>query len=138
MEPMGRRSRYLQELRERAVRIVQEHRDEYPSEWAAITWIAGKLGVGIEALRLWLRRAQIDDCQRPGLTSQELERLEQLERENHELRRANEILTAASAFFAYMSTMGPAWWVGSLLRCPGSPVAFLGRAARQVPRTVRR
>jgi transposase len=97
---MGRRSRYPQELRERAVRMVQEHRGEYPSEWAAITSIAGKLGVGTEALRLWLRRAQIDEGERPGLTSQERERLKQLERENRELRRANEILKAASAFFA--------------------------------------
>jgi transposase len=97
---MGRRSRYPQELRERAVRMVQEHRDEYASEWAAITSIAAKLGVGTEALRLWLRRAQIDEGQRPGLTSEERERLKQLERENRELRRANEILKAASAFFA--------------------------------------
>jgi transposase len=102
---MGRRSRYPQELRERAVRMVQEHRGEYASEWAAITSIAGKLGVGTEALRLWLRRAQVGDGQRPGLTGQERERLKQLERENRELRRANEILKAASAFFAYMSTM---------------------------------
>jgi len=97
---MGRRSRYPQELRERAVRMVQEHRDEYPSEWAAITSIASKLGVGTEALRLWLRRAQVDDGQRAGLTSEERGRLKQLERENRELRRANEILKAASAFFA--------------------------------------
>ena len=97
---MGRRSRYPQELRERAVRMVHEHRNEYPSEWAAITSIASKLGVGTEALRLWLRRAQIDDGQRPGLSSQERDRLKQLERENRELRRANEILKAASAFFA--------------------------------------
>jgi transposase len=107
MEPMGRRSRYPQELRERAVRIVHEHRDEYPSEWAAITSIAGKLGVGTEALRVWLRRARVDEGQRPGLTSEERERLKQLERENRELRRANEILKAASAFFAYMFTMIP-------------------------------
>ena len=97
---MSRRSRYPQELRERAVRMVQEHRGEYPSEWAAITSIAGKLGVGTEALRLWLRREQVDQRQRPGLTSDERHRLRQLERENRELRRANEILKAASAFFA--------------------------------------
>ena len=97
---MSRRSRYPQELRERAVRMVQEHRGEYPSEWAAITSIAGKLGVGTEALRLWLRREQVDQRQRPGLTSDERQRLRQLERENRELRRANEILKAASAFFA--------------------------------------
>src|SRR5215210_1966571 len=97
---MSKRGRYPQEVRERAVRMVQEHRDEYPSEWAAITSIAGKLGVGTEALRLWLRRTQVDQGQRPGLSSQERERLKQLERENRELRRANEILKAASAFFA--------------------------------------
>jgi transposase len=97
---MSGRSRYPQELRERAVRMVQEHRGEYPSEWAAITSIAGKLGVGTEALRLWLRREQVDQRQRPGLTSDERHRLQQLERENRELRRANEILKAASAFFA--------------------------------------
>ncbi len=97
---MSRRGRYPQEVRERAVRMVQEHRGEYPSEWAAITSIAGKLGVGTEALRLWLRREQVDQRQRPGLTSDERQRLRQLERENRELRRANEILKAASAFFA--------------------------------------
>ncbi len=97
---MSRRGRYPQELRERAVRMVQEHRGEYPSEWAAITSIATKLGVGTEALRLWLRREQVDQRQRPGLTSDERHRLRQLERENRELRRANEILKAASAFFA--------------------------------------
>ena len=97
---MTKQGRYPQELRERAVRLVQEHREEYPSEWAAITSIAGKLGIGTEALRLWLRRAQVDQHQRPGLTSDERQRLRELERENRELRRANEILKAASAFFA--------------------------------------
>ncbi len=97
---MSRRGRYPQEVRERAVRMVREHRGEYPSEWAAITSIADKLGVGTEALRLWLRREQVDQRQRPGLTSDERQRLRQLERENRELRRANEILKAASAFFA--------------------------------------
>jgi transposase len=87
-------------VRERAVRLVQEHRGEYPSEWAAITSIAGKLGVGTEALRLWLRRAEIDRQERAGLTTAERERIRELERENRELRRANEILKAASAFFA--------------------------------------
>jgi transposase len=97
---MSRRGRYPQEARERAVRMVQEHRGRYPSEWAAITSIAGKLGVGTEALRLWLRRAEVDQRQRPGLTTDERQRLRELERENRELRRANEILKAASAFFA--------------------------------------
>jgi transposase len=93
-------NRYPQELRERAVRLVREHRSEYPSEWAAIVSIAGKLGVGTEALRLWLRRDEVDHGQRAGLTSAERERLRHLERENKELRRANDILKAASAFFA--------------------------------------
>ena len=97
---MNRRGRYRQEVRERAVRMVQEHRNEYPSEWAAVTSIAGKLGVGTEALRLWLRRADVDQRQRPGVTTAERERIRELERENRELRRANEILKAASAFFA--------------------------------------
>ncbi len=97
---MSKRGRYPQEVRDRAVRLVQEHRGEYPSEWAAVTSIAGKLGVGTEALRLWLRRAEVDQHQRPGVTSAERERIRELERENRELRRANEILKAASAFFA--------------------------------------
>jgi transposase len=97
---MSKRGRYPQELRERAVRLVREHRAEYPSEWAAIQSVAGKLGVGTEALRLWLRRDQVDQGQRPGITTAERERIRELERENRELRRANEILKAASAFFA--------------------------------------
>ncbi len=80
--------------------MVQEHRGEYPSEWAAITSIAGKLAVGPAALRLWLRRAQVDQHHRPGVATAEQERIRELERENRELRRANEILKAASAFFA--------------------------------------
>jgi transposase len=97
---MSNRGRYPQELRERAVRLVQEHRSEYSSEWAAIQSVAGKLGVGTEALRLWLRRDEVDQHQRPGVTTPERERIRELERENRELRRANEILKAASAFFA--------------------------------------
>ncbi len=96
---MSRRGRYPQEVRERAVRMVQEHRGEYPSEWAAVTSIAGKLGVGTEALRLWLRRAEVDQDQRPGVATAERERIRELERENRELRRANEILKSAAAFF---------------------------------------
>src|SRR5438876_3765181 len=104
---MNKHPRYPQELRERAVRLIQEHRAEYPSEWAAITSIAGKLGIGTEALRLWLRRAQIDQQQRPGVTTAERERLRELERENRELRRADEILKAASVFFA--RELDPRW-----------------------------
>jgi transposase len=92
---------YPAELRERAVRMVQEHRGEYPSEWAALVSIAQKLGIGApETLRKWVRRTEVDTGRRPGTTSGERERLQQLERENRELRRANEILRAAAAFFA--------------------------------------
>ena len=97
---MSRRGREAQEVRERAVRLVQEQRGEYPSAWAAITSIAGKRGVGTEARRLWLRRAEIDQHQRAGLTTAERERIRELERANRELRRANEIVKAASACFA--------------------------------------
>ena len=98
---MSRTSRYPAELRERAVRMVEEHRREYASEWAAIESVAAKLGVASpETLRTWIRRAEVDGGQRPGLTSAERERLRQLERENRELRRANEILKAATVFFA--------------------------------------
>ena len=91
--------RYPQEMRERAVRMVFEHQDEYDSQWAAITSVATKLGMTPETLRKWVRRAEIDEGQRPGLTTTERERLKELEKENKELRRANEILKAAAAFF---------------------------------------
>jgi transposase len=97
---MATPKRYPPELRERAVRMVAEHRRDYPSEWATIRSIAEKFGMKTETLRLWVRRAQIDTGQRPGTTSEQHERIQQLERENRELRRANEILKAASAFFA--------------------------------------
>jgi transposase len=99
---MTRPGRYPQELRERAVRLVLEHQDEYPSQWAAVSSIAHKFGVSAETLRKWVRRAETDDGLRPGLTSDEHQRLKTLEREVRELRRANEILKAASAFFASM------------------------------------
>jgi transposase len=97
---MGRPGRYPQEIRERAMRMVAEHRTEYSSEWATVSSIAGKLGMTPETLRIWIRRAEVDGGRRPGLTAEERERMKALERENRELRRANEILKAASAFFA--------------------------------------
>src|SRR3990172_2411006 len=96
---MNRQGRYPQELRERAVRMVFEHQDEHPSQWAAIPSIAGEVGMTAETLGKWVRRAEIDDGLRPGLTTEERARLKELERENAELRRANEILKSAAAFF---------------------------------------
>jgi transposase len=90
---------YPAEVRERAVRMVFEHQDEYPSQWKAIESISAKLSVNHETLRQWVRRAETDAGVRPGLTTDERARLRDLERENKELRRANEILKAASAFF---------------------------------------
>ena len=97
---MGTEKRYPAELRERGVRLVFEHQAEYSSQWAAITSIAEKLGCTREALRRWVRQAERDAGKRPGLTTSERDRLKQLERENFELKRANEILRKASAFFA--------------------------------------
>ena len=97
---MTRPGRYPVEIRERAVRLVLEHLGEYPSQWAAISSIATKCGMTPETLRKWVRRAEVDGGARPGLTSDERRRLAELERENRELRRPNEILKAASAFFA--------------------------------------
>jgi transposase len=92
--------KYSPEVRERAVRMVFEHQDEYESQWAAMASIAEKIGCTTESLRKWVRQAERDQGRKPGLTSEERERLKALERENKELRRANEILRKASAFFA--------------------------------------
>jgi transposase len=100
MSGVGRGGRYPDELRERAVRMVFEHQHEYPSQWKAVVGIAEKLGVHRETLRVWVRRAEVDEGLRPGLTTDERVRMADLERENRELRRANEILKRASAFFA--------------------------------------
>lgn len=90
---------YPVEMRERAVRMVFDHQDEYPSQWKAIESIAKKLNVNHETLRQWVRRAETDAGRRPGLTSDERVKLKELEKENRELRRANEILKSAAAFF---------------------------------------
>jgi transposase len=96
---MNSSTRYPREVRERAVHLVLEHEREYPSQWATIVSIASKLGMTAETLRKWVRQAETDEGLRPGLTSSERERLKALERENRELRRANEILKAAATFF---------------------------------------
>ena len=97
---MGRASRYSPEVRERAVRLVLEHEREHDSQWAAIRSIAARIGCSSETLRHWVRAVERDTGRRPGLTTEERQRLKALERENRELKRANEILRKASAFFA--------------------------------------
>jgi transposase len=92
---------YPRELRERAVRLVAEQRDQYETEYAAIRSIAAKLGIATpESLRKWVRQAEVDGGQRPGVSSEESAEIRRLRAEVKELRRANEILKAASAFFA--------------------------------------
>jgi transposase len=101
MKLMARPSSYPPELRERAVRMVAETKADYPSEFAAIESVAAKLGIRApETLRKWIRRAEIDAGTKPGVTTAESEQLKALKKENAELRRANEILKSASAFFA--------------------------------------
>ena len=97
---MGRQSKFPAEMRERAVRLVFEQQPAHESQWAAIVSIAEKMGCSAEALRKWVRQAEKDTGQRPGLTTSERERMKELERENRELKRANEILRKASAYFA--------------------------------------
>jgi transposase-like protein len=97
---MNTSTRYSPEIRERAVRLVFEHQGEHDSQWAAIGSIAGKIGCTAETLRRWVRQAERDQGRRAGVTGTERDRLKELERENRELKRANEILRKASAFFA--------------------------------------
>ena len=97
---MTRRTRHPREVRERAVALVFEQVDQYPSEWEAIRSIAAKVGVSAETLRRWVRQGEVDAGARAGSTSTDTQRIRDLERENRELRRANEILKAASVFFA--------------------------------------
>ena len=97
---MNKSKKFSPEVRERAVRMVQEHRGEYPSLWAAVESIAPKIGCVAQTLLEWVKRAEVDAGARPGTTTAEMQRIKELERENKELRRANEILRTASAFFA--------------------------------------
>ena len=100
MEKQKTSVRYSPEVRARAVRMVLEHAGAHASQWAAIGSIAGKIGCTAETLRGWVRQAERDQGQRHGPTSEERERIKTLERENRELRQANEILRKASAYFA--------------------------------------
>ena len=97
---MNKSNKFSPEVRERAVRMVQEHRDEYPSLWAAIESIAPKIGCVPQTLHEWVKRVEVDSGVRAGVTTSEAKRVKDLEREVKELRRANEILKLASAFFA--------------------------------------
>ena len=97
---MNTTKRYSPEVGERAVRLVFEQQAEHPSQWAAIASIGAKIGCTAETLRSWVRQVERDQGRRGGLTRDERERLKALERENRELKRANEILRKASAFFA--------------------------------------
>lgn len=97
---MGNRPRYSPEIRERAVRMLWEQEKEHDSQWAAIRSIAEKIGCTAETLRKWVRQAERDAGRRSGVTTEDKQRLKALERENRELKRANEILRKASAYFA--------------------------------------
>src|SRR4051812_23681669 len=131
-----RRGQYPRELRERAVRLVLESRDQYESEWAAMQSIAGKLGIGTtETLRKWVRQAEVDGGARPGTTSEESAELKRLKREVAELRRANEILKAAAGFFAAgLDRPHGSWWVSSPSTPPGSGSrGWGGESSRSAP-----
>jgi transposase-like protein len=97
---MNKSNKFSPEVRERAVRLVQEHRGEYPSLWAAVESIAPKIGCVPQTLLDWVKRSEVDAGARPGTSTAEAQRIKDLERENKELRRANDILRTASAFFA--------------------------------------
>ena len=97
---MAKRPRFPTEVRERAVRLVYEQEKAHKSQWAAITAIASKIGCSAQTLRSWIKRREVDTGQRSGITTEEQARVNALERQNKELRRANEILRKAAAYFA--------------------------------------
>jgi len=97
---MKKSNKFSPEVRERAVRLVHDHRGEYPSLWAAVESIAPKIGCVPQTLLDWVKQADVDSGARPGVSTADAQRIKELEREVKELRRANEILKVASAFFA--------------------------------------
>jgi transposase len=97
---IAKRTRFSPEVRERAVRMVYEHASGHPSEWAALTSIASKIWCSAQTLSTWIKRRAVDRGERPGVSTEEQARVKALERENRELRRANEILRKASAYFS--------------------------------------
>ena len=109
---MAKRPRFPSEVRERAVRLVYEQETEHKSQWAAITAIAGKIGCSAQTLSSWIKRRDVDAGRRSGITTEEQARVKALECENKELRRANEILRKAAAYFAQaeLDRRGPSWW----------------------------
>ncbi len=104
---MNKSNKFSPEVRERAVRLVQEHRGEYPSLWAAVESIAPKIGCVPQTLLEWVKRAEVDAGARPGTTTAEAQRIKELERENKELRRANEILRTVFVNEVVRSIMQP-------------------------------
>jgi transposase len=134
---MKKQMRYSPEVRERAVLLLREHQGEYASQWAALESIASKIGCSAETLRKWVRQTETDQGIRGGMSTSERERLKELERENRELKRANEILRKASAYFAQAeladrndndicrSTQGTVWGRADLQANSDRPIELL-------------
>ncbi len=132
---MSKPNKFSPEVRERAVRMVQEHRGEYPSLWAAIESIAPKIGCVPQTLYEWVKRVEVDTGVREGITTSEAQRMKELEREVKELRRANEILKLASAFFAQAELdrrLKPEGFPRQASRCLRGRAALQGLAGRPV------
>ena len=137
---MKKSTRYSPEVRERAVRMVLEHQAGHESQWAAMASVASKLGCSAETLRKWVRRAERDTGLRPGVKSEEGERLKALERENPELRRANEILRKAAAFFAQaeLDRRGTQWCLSSTRTGRRTGSSLSAQSCRWPPRPTTR